>query len=321
MEFLFAPMEGVTYSVYRTLHNEMFPGAAEYYTPFIAPDGDGSFKPKHLRELTADSDAGVRVIPQIIANRPEPFNITAMKLADIGFPEANLNAGCPSPTVFKKHKGSGMLADLSSLEAFLDGVFSAAEREGRKVSIKTRMGVHGTDEFGEILSLYRRYPLSRLIIHARDRDGLYSSVPDVSGFSAALMDSPFPVVYNGNVFSPNDYESLLSAVPELSDVMVGRGAIANPALIRVLSGGPALEASELRKFHDALTDAYLSGGLSEHFTLERMKQLWYFMIHMFPDSKKEHKAILKANSVSDYRSAVSALFASGKFDCSAHFEQ
>lgn len=321
MEFLFAPMEGVTYSVYRSVHNELFPGSAEYYTPFIAPDGDGSFKQKHLRELTADSAAGVRVIPQIMANRPEPYSITAEKLAELGFKETNLNAGCPSPTVFKKHKGSGMLTDLSSLESFLDSVFSDAEKKGRRISIKTRMGVHSTAEFADILDIYRQYPLSRLIIHVRDRDGLYQSAPDIAGFVAALDGSPFPVCYNGNVFSTEDYGSLLSAAPNVSSMMLGRGVIANPALIRTLSGGPVLDAGELQQFHDRLLDAYLSGGLSERFTLERMKQLWYFMIHMFPDSKKEHKAILKSNSVVNYTSAVSALFESGKFDHNAHFYQ
>lgn len=321
MEFLFAPMEGVTYSVYRALHNEMFPGAAEYYTPFIAPDGKGSFKSKYLSEIIADVSAGVHVIPQIMANRPEPYSITAQKLAELGFTETNLNAGCPSGTVFKKHKGSGMLSDLTSLDAFLDVVFSDAEKDGRTISIKTRMGVHSTAEFGLILEIYRKYPVSKLIIHARDRDGLYTSPPDIQGFAEAMKCCSFPVSYNGNVFSPVHYDSLLSAAPGVSSVMIGRGALANPALIRTLSGGPALKINELREFHDRLTDAYLSDGLSPYFTLERMKQLWYFMIHMFPDSKREHKAILKANSIPEYVSAVSAMFDSGKFDSSAHFMQ
>lgn len=321
MEFLFAPMEGVTYSAFRALHNELFPGAAEYYTPFIAPDGAGSFKPKRLKELTEDAEAGVRVIPQITANRPEPFNITARKLAELGFTEVNLNAGCPSPTVYKKHKGAGMLADLASLEEFLDCAFEAAGKDGRIISVKTRMGVHSTAEFAAIMEIYRKYPFSRLIIHARDRDGLYLSEPDMEGFAAAADGCGFPVSYNGSIFCRDDLDRLLGKAPDIESIMIGRGAIANPALIRALSGGEALKAEELKSFHDALTAAYLSGGLTEHFTLLRMKQLWYYMIHMFPDSRKEHKAILKANTLEDYASAVSALFASGKFEPDSHFIQ
>ena len=49
--FLFAPMEGITYAAFRTLHHELFPGADEYFTPFIAPDREGCFKKKYLLHL------------------------------------------------------------------------------------------------------------------------------------------------------------------------------------------------------------------------------------------------------------------------------
>ena len=63
--------------------------------------------------------------------------------------------------------------------------------------------------------------------------------------------------------------------------------IANPALFRELNGGEKLECKELQLFHDALLEAYLSDRLSSGFAVERMKQLWYYMIWMFRDCKKE----------------------------------
>ena len=110
MEFLFAPMEGITFALFRQIHHMMFPGITEYYTPFIAPDSEGSFKPKYLRDLTSDRSANLSVIPQILANNATAFSITAGKLQALGFTEFNLNAGCPSGTVFAKHKGAGMAA-------------------------------------------------------------------------------------------------------------------------------------------------------------------------------------------------------------------
>ena len=100
MEFLFAPMEGITFSLYRSVHHKMFPGVSEYYTPFIAPDAKGSFKAKYLRDLTEDRGEGLVIIPQLLANRAESFNITAGKLHALGFDTVNLNTGCPSGTVF-----------------------------------------------------------------------------------------------------------------------------------------------------------------------------------------------------------------------------
>ena len=313
MEFLFAPMEGITFALYRQIHHRMFPGTEEYYTPFIAPDSEGSFKPKYLKELTADRDNGFPVIPQILANNAEAFNITAGKLQALGFTEFNLNAGCPSGTVFAKHKGAGMLADLPSLDAFLDRIFSVSEQKGYRISVKTRMGVHSTQEFPAILAVYNRYPLSRLLIHARDRDGQYRSEPDLSGFSDALTKCRYPVTYNGNLFSKSDLGRLLSFAPETKSIMLGRGIIANPALARTLSDGEPLQCRELEQFHDALLEGYLQGGLSPVFTVERMKQLWFYMHCMFSDDKKEIKSLLKSKTLPDYRAAAKALFFSGKF--------
>lgn len=322
MDFLFAPMEGVTYSAYRRVHNRLFPGAAEYYTPFISPDSKGSFKPKFLHELTRDAEDGVNVIPQLMANNAEAFSITARKFRDIGFDEVNLNVGCPSGTVTAKKKGSGMLEDIPSLDLFLDRIYSEAESAGIKISIKTRMGVHRTSEFPSILEIYSKYPVSKLIIHARDRDGLYRSEPDLPGFASAVGSCRCPVSYNGNVFSREDLDRVLSYVPDLSSVMVGRGIAANPSLIgNLVIPSSALSAERMELFHDSLIETYLSEGLCERFTLERMKQLWYYMIHMFSDCRKEQKAILKSQTLHDYRNAARVLFRSDHFNPEGKFFQ
>ena len=316
MEYLFAPMEGITFSLYRSLHHRMFPGVSEYYTPFIAPDAKGSFKEKYLRDLTEDRETGTVVIPQLLANRAEAFSITADKLHALGFDTVNLNTGCPSGTVFSKHKGAGMLADLPALDAFLDGIFSHAEQHGFRISVKTRMGVRGTDEFPAILELFNRYPVAKLIVHARAREGYYKSTPDLAGYAAAAAQSKAPVCYNGNLFSAEDLTRLRQASPETQSVMIGRGAVANPALIREMQGGQPLRGEELQDFHDRLLQGWLERGLQPHFTVERMKTLWQYMQACFPDNRKEIKTILKAKAMPEYRAAVSALFRTGGFRAS-----
>ena len=115
MELSFAPMEGVTGCIYRRIHAECFPGADVYYAPFIAPDSSGRFKGSALRELLPENNPGITLVPQLLCNAPEPFLAAARELADLGYGEVNLNVGCPSGTVVKKHKGAGMLADPAFL--------------------------------------------------------------------------------------------------------------------------------------------------------------------------------------------------------------
>ena len=313
----FAPMEGVTNAEYRRVHRRFFPEADRYYAPFIAPDAGGRFKRSHLNALLPEANEGVRLVPQILANNAEAFLGAAETLAELGYTEVNLNAGCPSGTVVSKHKGAGMLGDAAALDAFLKEVF---RRTPVAVSVKTRLGLHSTADFPTLLAVYRRYPLSELIVHARDREGMYQSKPDRAAFAAALEDAPWPVCYNGNVFTAEDLASLRRDFPALERVMLGRGAVTNPALFRVLRGGEPLRREELRAFHDALLDEALQGGLPPVYALARMKEIWYYMIWLFPDSAKLCKALNKSRDLSAYRDAVSALFAQAAFDPAARFQ-
>ena len=316
MQFYFAPMEGVTRSIYRRVHAELFPGVDRYYAPFLAPDGSGRCRASKLRDLLPENNRDIDVVPQILCSRAEAFLSLARQLADLGYREVDLNAGCPSATVVPKHKGAGMLADLRALDDFLAEVFA---RCPLRVSVKTRLGLESAEEFPAILAIYNKYPIEQLIIHARDRAGMYRSRPDVGAFAAASRASRAPVCYNGDIFSPADLDSVCAAAPGLSSVMAGRGAVANPALFRELRGGAPLEAQELREFLDRLEAEVLAAGLSERFALARLKEVWYYVIHMFPGSAAGAKRINKSQTLADYRAAVASLFAEGRFSPAAAF--
>ena len=51
----------------------------------------------------------------------------------------------------------------------------------------------------------------------------------------------------------------------------------------------------------------------ERDVLFKMKELWYYFQCHFPGCEKELKKIKKAQKLSDYRAAVQAMFASGRF--------
>lgn len=312
----FAPLEGITTYTYRNLHTKLFGGADTYYAPFIAPDGSGKFKDSSLRDVLPENNKDIPLVPQILCNRAEAFLAVAERLAAMGYEEVNLNAGCASGTVVPKHKGAGMLIDLVSLDEFLNEVFSKCPI---KVSVKTRMGVESTEEFPAILEVYNKYPLSQLIIHARDKAGKYTSRPDTQMFIDSFPNSKALTVYNGDIFSSSQLSALCEKLPGLESVMLGRGAIANPALPRQLRGGAKLDKAELKNFHDELMAEYTSIGLSDFFTVGRLKEIWFYSSHMFPDSQKALKKVLKSRSLPEYQSAVSQFFAGEVLDSESFF--
>ena len=170
MRYYFAPLEGITDDVFRSLHHRYFPGVDRYYTPFLSPTSDGpAITKKDLRQVLPENNSGFELVPQLLTNQPGPFLQAAEKLKELGYQEVNLNLGCPSGTVTAKGKGSGFLAHPDKLRAFLDEVF---EKTPITVSIKTRLGMDDPEEFGPLLELYRQYPIGELTVHPRVRADL-----------------------------------------------------------------------------------------------------------------------------------------------------
>lgn len=304
-----APMEGVTRAVFRRRHHELFGGIDRYFTPFLAPSADGVFSEKELREVLPAACAGVPTVPQLLAGRAEHFLWAARLMGELGYEEVNLNLGCPSGTVVAKHKGSGMLADVSALDGFLNDIFEGLRGEHLKISVKTRIGLEDKDNWPALMAVFNRYPICDLTIHPRLRRQFYKGKPDLEAFAVGLEMAQMPICYNGDVFSVDDWEKLKARFPAVDSLMLGRGLIANPALARELRGGEPLTGAELRQFHDGLLEDYCACILGEVNVLHKMKELWNYWSCLFPEDKKGLKEVRKAKHLSDYRSAAAAVLA------------
>ena len=118
--------------------------------------------------------------------------------------------------------------------------------------------------------------------------------------------SPLPVAYNGDIFDLEDMGALVEAYPGTRHVMLGRGLLANPALARMVNGGPAATAAELQRFHDTLFAAYAEeiGGNA----VFRMKEWWFYAKCAFADPATVHKLVRKTKKVDEYRAAVERVF-------------
>ena len=79
MRYYFAPMEGLTDSVYRRVHHTYFPGVDRYYTPFISPTIHQSLTQKEKREIPKADTLSYRVVPQILTKNAEVDQAKLMK--------------------------------------------------------------------------------------------------------------------------------------------------------------------------------------------------------------------------------------------------
>ena len=309
MEFLFAPMEGVTGRIYRRVHARFFPGVSRYYAPFFSPSGDHHFPLRGLTDLLPEENPGVDLVPQLLTNRAEDFIWAAASLMDRGYKEVDLNLGCPSGTVAAKRKGAGFLLLPQELDAFLEAVFSAPELSGLSLSLKTRIGFADEGEWERLLGIYRQYPLSQLIVHPRLRSDFYTGPVRPAAFALALEGSPFPVTWNGDVFSPADLETLRARYPGLDRVMLGRGLAAEPGLAARLATGEVCSRETLHAFHEAVSEEYRSVLYGETALCHRMKELWSYLILHFEGGEKHFKRLTKARRWEEFHLASEAIFA------------
>ncbi len=311
-----APMEGLTGYVYRDVFRELFGGADKYFTPFIGPAEKKVIRTRDRREIDPENNKETNTVPQIMTNRSEDFLYICRLLVKLGYREVNLNAGCPAGTVVSRHRGAGILGWPKELDQLLYGIFEGLETDpeisdsGLRVSVKTRLGLRSSEEFPALLEIYNRYPLSELIIHARTRSDFYEGKPDHEMFVEALKNSACPVCYNGDVNSLEDYREIVGLYGDRAEsaVMIGRGVIAEPGLIREIRTGRKTEKHEWKKYVDTLFQRYREELDGDRHALMRMKEVWTYLGKQFPGRIRELKDLKKAANTAEYESAVMRIF-------------
>ena len=303
-----APMEGVTTYVYRNAHACVYGPFHKYITPFLEPHEKRSFKARELDEILAEHNQGLLVVPQILTNRGEGFVELAKTLADYGYQEVNLNLGCPSKTVTAKGKGSGFLAYPEELDRFLEEIYSGL-KDIVKISVKTRLGVKEPEEFERILSIFNAYPVSELIIHARVQQDFYKNAPRLQSFLEAQKKSRAPVCYNGDLFTRESIERFQKESPETKALMLGRGILVNPGLVSAVSAGTAQREQKeaFRRFHGLVLEGYRAKDMGDRNVLFKMKELWFYQIHLFLEAEKFAKRLKKVQRLAEYEEIVEEL--------------
>ena len=273
MQYLCAPMEGVTGDLFRQAQRQTFPAADSYYTPFLSPTANRTFSPRELREIEPAHNAGIHVVPQLMGHCAEDFLWMAGRLADMGYDEVNFNLGCPSNTVTAKKKGAGLLTEPDLLRRFFDAVFAACPLP---VSVKTRLGKATAETFPALLELYNDYPICELIVHPRVQADQYHGHPDLDMFAYALAHSRAPVCYNGDLFDAPAVRAFQARFPTVERVMLGRGLNDDE-----MSYAPSEHCNE----KTAAILEYLNTHLTEDVSIDALADTFYlskyYMMRMF----------------------------------------
>ncbi|MBR4458703.1 MAG: tRNA-dihydrouridine synthase family protein [Clostridia bacterium] len=294
----FAPMEGITDGVFRRVHHRLFGGIDVYGLPFHKLTQSLSLTTREKRDIDPEENRGLTVLPQALTRDPGQLVSWLEYVRACGYSRADLNLGCPSPTVTRRGRGSGMLRDLPALRAFFDRVFAGSLPV--LLSVKTRIGYESPEEWPEILALLADYPFAHVTVHVRTMREQYTGGIHPEAFDLALAGGlPHPV-YNGDLRTPEDVQSLVARCPGTEAVMIGRGLLADPALARRIRGGPAAGEEELRTWYTALYEGWRD-RFHATLALGRIKKL---MVWPVGDDLRKKRLLRRAEDIDGCIDAV-----------------
>ena len=296
---LVAPLQGVTDNVWRMAQHEVFGGVDAYYAPFMRVE-HGEVRRKDLRDIDPERNAGITLIPQILACQPDHALMMVEALKAMGYRHIDVNLGCPFPPIALHRKGSGMLAHPTLVEELFRAL---AAVEGVEYSVKMRIGWDSNDQWRDILPLMELIKPCHIAVHPRTGKQQYKGELDMEQFEALMAASSWPVVYNGGLHTIEDIDEINRRYPGLAAVMVGSGLAANPGLF-----APDAKPDDYRRFHDLLVDGYtdlLNGGEAQ--LVRHLQDIWQTFL---PDTDhKLFKAIRKSRTLDQYRNAAAAALA------------
>lgn len=310
MQYTFAPLEGLSDHICRCTHARFYPGEAApeaYFAPFVSPTKDMTVDPRKWKDVLPENNVEVPLVPQMLTKSAEQFLWLAGELAALGYTEVNLNVGCPAGTVVAKGKGSGMLRSPVLLDHFLEEIFS--QPLPLQVSVKTRLGIASPEEFPAVLDIYNKYPLRRLIVHPRVQKDIYRNEPRMEAFAYAAQHSRAPLCYNGSLLTAAQVLAVQQQYPQLEGIMLGRGLIANPDLLRQVRTGLPPRKELLYRYMDALYREYAAAYGNPQNAVRHMKGHWHYTMAMFEDDRKLEKTLQRAASPYEYETAVEQVFA------------
>ncbi|MFH1809400.1 MAG: tRNA-dihydrouridine synthase family protein [Pseudomonadota bacterium] len=302
-----APMQGLTGYVFRAVYLRHFAGVDQCYCPFVRLK-NGALPGRDQRELEAGRTAGPGFTPQIIAANPSEAQTLGALLVDLGYGRVNLNLGCPYPMETRRRRGAGLLPFPDEVDRVLETLcrFTPA----LQVSVKTRLGLVRGDALGALRPVFERYPLSSLIVHPRTARQMYEGTPDWQAFGEQTRGLGIPVVANGDILTVDDARRLQQRFPWIAGLMIGRGLLRDPFLPEAIQGQalPGARLQRLRRFHDALLEAYQQAGLTEAHVLDKMRPLWAYLAHSFAEPEQVAKNFKRARRMHRYQDAIAALF-------------
>ncbi|HEC21118.1 MAG TPA: tRNA dihydrouridine synthase DusB [Candidatus Peregrinibacteria bacterium] len=230
-----APMAGYTDSAFRQVVKSLAPEVITM-TELISVNAIHYGTEKTMEMLHFNSKEQPLIL-QLFGNNPEYF-VEAAKLGEkLGFAGIDINMGCPVRKVTKNGYGSAL---LRTPDLACEIVQKVSEATKLPISVKTRLGWSKKEEILELAEKLEKAGTKALLIHGRTYQQGFGGEADWEPIYAVKKKVKIPVLGNGDIKSLQDFREKIN---NLDGVLVGRGTVGNPWLMKELQEGKPVQLS------------------------------------------------------------------------------
>ncbi len=227
-QVVLAPMAGITDSAFRRIAKSM--GCGLLSTEMVS-DKAIMYENTRTKEMLYMTECERPISQQIFGAEVESFKIAAEYICKNMKPDIiDINVGCPVPKVAERSKaGSALLKNPQKIGDIVEAVVDTVDVP---VTAKIRSGWDNTCINAlEVSGIIEDAGASAITVHPRTREQRYGEKADWSIIKDVKDSLSIPVIGNGDIFTCYDAKRMIDET-DCDAIMLGRGAIGNPWLIR-----------------------------------------------------------------------------------------
>ncbi|TGK82415.1 tRNA dihydrouridine(16) synthase DusC [Leptospira noumeaensis] len=303
MRILLAPMEGLLdYRLRDTL--TQVGGFDECVSEFIRVND--TLLPSHrfyryVPELYENSrtKSGVPVKVQLLGSDINCMAENASKVASLGAYGIDINFGCPAPTVNRNRGGAALLKEPDQMFAIVKAIRKAVPLE-IPVTAKMRLGYDSTEQALVCAKALEEGGAEEIVVHARTKTDGYKPPAYWDWIHKIGSTVKVPLVANGEIWTEED-AIRCKEISGCKDIMIGRGAVANPALALMIRGERKenLSWDEIKRILHRYWQS-LESDMEVKSRAGRIKQWLHYLSRQYPEAENDFEMVKRFTNRMDF---------------------
>ena len=178
--------------------------------------------------------AGTPMRVQLLGSDPHFMAANARRVIKHRPAGIDINFGCPAPTVFRHRGGSALLGEPQLLHDIVRAVRAEVPVD-TPFTAKMRLGIEDDSLAVDCAQAIEAAGVDELIVHGRTKVDGYRPPARWHQIERVRSAVKIPIIANGEVWTVDDFRNCQQA-SGCADIMLGRGALADPLLARKVRG-------------------------------------------------------------------------------------